>query len=112
VLDIDATQRAAGAKAGAIVGAVLGMIFPPSVLMSASMGAAAGAALGNLGKGFGKGDIKDVAERLEPGQTGILLVADATFEAGAQKLMKRAKRFAKQLIAADAADRTAAPTRG
>ena len=111
VLDIDATQRTAGANAGAIVGGVLGMIFPPTVLMSASLGAAAGAALGNLGKGFSKGDIKDIAETLEPGQTGILLIADATFEAGAEKLMKRAKKFAKQLVAAEAAEMKAAPTR-
>lgn len=99
VLDIDATQRTTGAKAGAIVGGVLGAIFPPSILVSASLGAAAGAALGNIGKGFSKGDIKDVAERLEAGQTGILLIADATFEAGAEKLMKRAKKFAKQMVA-------------
>jgi uncharacterized membrane protein len=110
VLDIDATQRTTGAKAGAIVGAVLGVIFPPSVLMSASVGAATGAALGNLGKGFGKGDIMDLAGKLAPGQTGILLIADATFDAGAQKLMKRADTFAKQVVTADAAEMKAART--
>jgi uncharacterized membrane protein len=99
VLDIDATQRTAGAKAGAVVGAVIGLIFPPSVLIATGVGAAAGAALGNLGKGFGKGDVKDLAENLAPGQTGILLIADATFDAGAEKLMKKAKKFLSQQIA-------------
>jgi len=99
VLDTDATARTTGAKAGAIVGVVLGVIFPPSVLVSAAVGAVSGAALGNLGKGFSKGDIKNVAEQLLPGETGILLIADATFDAGAQKLMKKAKKFAKQVVA-------------
>ena len=72
------------------------LIFPPSILVSAGVGAAAGAALGNLAKGFSKGDIKDIAENLKPGQAGILLVADATLEAGVQKLMKKARKVATQ----------------
>jgi len=101
VLNIDSTERTTGAKAGAIVGGVLGAIFPPSILLSAGVGAAYGAAVGNVAKGFGKGDIKDVGERLNPGETGILLIADATFDAGAEKLMKKAKKFAKQVVAAE-----------
>jgi uncharacterized membrane protein len=104
VLDTDASQRAAGARAGAVVGAVIGMIFPPSVLMASSVGAAAGAALGNMVKGFGQGDIEDLAQQLAPGESGILLIADATFDAGAQKLMKRADTFAKQVVATDTAE--------
>jgi len=104
VIDIDATQRAAGAKAGAIVGAVIGAIFPPSVLASAGVGAVSGAAVGNLAKGFGRGDIKDIAGALRPGATGILLIADATFDAGAERLMKRADKFAKQVVPADHKD--------
>ena len=98
VLDTDATQRTTGAKAGALVGAVLGMIFPPSVLASTAVGAASGAALGNLFKGFSKNDVKELAELLYQGETGVMLVADATFDAGARKLMKRAKKFAKKAI--------------
>ena len=98
MLDTDATQRGKGAKIGAIAGAVLGLIFPPSILVSAGVGAAAGAALGNLTKGFSKGDIKDVAENLEPGEAGVLLVANATVDVGAQKLMKKAKEVATQQV--------------
>ena len=108
VLDTDATQRSDGAKTGAIIGGIFGVIFPPSLLVSAGIGAAVGATAGNLTKGFMSGDIKKVAEELEPGQAGVILVADATFDAGAEKLMKRAKKMAKQQVDADAADVKAA----
>jgi uncharacterized membrane protein len=101
VLDIDATERKSGARAGAIVGAVLGVIFPPSILVSAGLGATFGAAAGNFAKGFDKGDIKEIAHKLHPGETGILLFADATFDAGAEKLMKRAKKFVQQTVKAN-----------
>jgi len=104
VLDTDATQRTTGARAGAVVGAVIGMIFPPSDLAASGVGAAGGAALGNMVKGFGQGDIEDLAQQLGPGESGILLIADATFDAGPQKLMKRADTFAKQVVATDTAE--------
>ena len=68
------------------------------------MGAGAGAVVGNLTKGFMSGDIKKVADELEPGEAGVILVADATFDAGADKLMKRAKKTAKQEVDAQADD--------
>jgi len=104
VLDTDATQRVTGAKAGVIAGVVLGLIFPPSILVSGAVGAGVGATVGNLVKGFMSGDIKQVAEQLNPGEAGVILVADATFDAGAERLMKRAKKMAKQEIDAQAAD--------
>ena len=103
MLDIDATQRTKGAEAGAIVGAVLGIIFPPSILVGAAVGAAAGAVIGDVAKGFSKGDVKKAAEQLLPGETGILLIADATFDAGAKRLMKRARKFAADVVAEAAA---------
>ena len=104
VLDTDATQRTTGAEVGVIAGVVLGLIFPPSILASAAVGAGAGAVVGNLVKGFMAGDIKKIADELEPGEAGVILVADATFEAGAEKLMKRAKKMAKQEVDAQADD--------
>ena len=104
VLDTDATQRSDGAAVGAIVGGVLALIFPPSILMGAAVGAGVGAVAGNLSKGWMSGDVKKVADELEPGQAGVILVADATFDVGAEKLMKRAKKMAKQQVDAQADD--------
>jgi len=103
VLDTDATERGAGAKAGVIAGAVFGIIFPPSILVSALAGAAIGAGIGNIFKTIDRGAVKDLADTLEPGQAGVILIADATFDAGAERLMKQAKKLAKQLVDADAA---------
>ena len=104
VLDTDATQRSDGAAIGAVVGGILGVIFPPSILVSAAVGAGAGAVVGNLAKGWMSGDIKKIADELQPGEAGVILVADATFDAGAERLMKRAKKMAKQEVDAQAAD--------
>jgi uncharacterized membrane protein len=98
VLDTDATQRGEGAKVGAITGAVFGLIFPPSILVSAGIGAAVGAGWGNLTKGFMNGDVKAAAEALEPGEAGVMLFADAEFEQGADQLMRRATKIAKQRV--------------
>jgi len=103
VLDTDATQRGSGAKKGAIAGAIFGVIFPPSLLVSAVAGAAIGAGVGNMVKVMDRGEVKELAEALEPGQAGVILIADATFDAGAERLMKQAKKFAKQQVDADAA---------
>jgi uncharacterized membrane protein len=94
VLDTDATQRGEGAKVGAITGAVFGLIFPPSILISAGIGAAVGAGYGNLTKGFMNGDVTALA----PGQAGVMLFADAEFEVGADQLMRRATKIAKQRV--------------
>ena len=98
VLNTDATQRGEGAKVGAITGAIFGVIFPPSILISAGIGAAVGAGYGNLTKGFMSGDVKAAADALEPGQAGVALFADAKYEVGADQLMRRATKMAKQRV--------------
>jgi uncharacterized membrane protein len=103
VLDTDATVRGTGAKLGIIAGAIVGVIFPPSVLASAIVGAGVGAGVGNFAKGFTKGDIKRIADDLEPGQAGVILIGEITLEEGAERLMKKAKKLAKQIVDADAA---------
>lgn len=102
ILDTDATARSKGAGIGLLTGAVIGILFPPSIVGMGALGAGFGALVGNMMKGFSRGDIKDLGEELDAGTAGVLLIADATFDAGAERLMKHARRLAKKQIEADA----------
>jgi len=77
VLDTTSTSRGTGAKWGLAVGAAIGLIFPPALIASALGGAGVGAVTGNLSKGWFKGDVKRVADALQPGQAGVVAVAEA-----------------------------------
>ena len=102
ILDTDATVRAKGAGIGLLTGAVIGIIFPPSIIAMGALGAGFGGLIGNMMKGFSRSDIKDLGEELDNGTAGVILVADATFDAGAERLMKRAKKLAKKQVDANA----------
>lgn len=104
VVDTEASSRGRGAKAGAITGAVLGVLFPPSVLVSALAGAAAGAGLGNAAKPIAVGEIKDLADKLESGQAGVIVIAEETYQSRVHELLGRAIKVASQPMAADAGD--------
>jgi len=104
VLDTTSTTRATGAKWGAAIGAVLGVFFPPGLLLSAATGAAVGAGVGNLAKGWFSGDIKQVAESLEAGECGVIVVAEATPDVGAEKLLKKAVKAEKRQVDEQAAE--------
>ncbi len=102
VLDTTSTTRTTGAKWGAGLGAVFGLLFPPSLIVSAGVGALLGAGAGNLAKGWLGRDIKQIAENLEPGESGVIVFAQATPEVGAEKLLKRAAKLAKEQVDAEA----------
>jgi uncharacterized membrane protein len=78
-----------GAKRGIVVGAVLGVIYPPSLLMSGALGGAIGGLLGKVrDTGIKNPRLKEMADRLQPGQAAIVaLVADETL-AAAQGALK------------------------
>lgn len=102
VIDTTSTTRATGAKWGAAIGAVMGLVFPPSILIGAAAGAGAGAAAGDVAKGWFRGDIKEIGQAIEAGQAGVLVIAEATPEVGAEKLLKRAIKAEKRAIDQDA----------
>lgn len=77
VLDTTSTTRSTGAKWGLAVGAAIGLLFPPALIATAVEGAGVGALAGNLSKGWFKGDIKKLADQLQPGEAGIVAVAEA-----------------------------------
>jgi uncharacterized membrane protein len=101
VLDTTSTNRTEGAVVGAAIGAVLALIFPPAVLLTAPVGAGIGAAAGDISKGWTRGDVKKVAEGLLPGQTGIIVIAEAgpTLEAAA--ILTAATAVQTELVAAE-----------
>jgi uncharacterized membrane protein len=77
VLDTTSTTRSTGAKWGAAIGAAVGLVFPPALIATAAEGALVGALAGNLSKGWFKGDVKRLADQLQPGQAGVVVVAEA-----------------------------------
>jgi uncharacterized membrane protein len=68
---------AKGAKRGAIVAGVFGLIFPPSLIVSALAGGAVGGAWGKLrDTGIKTGDMKQLAEDLQPGTVLVVALAE------------------------------------
>ena len=104
VINTDATERTWAAKVGAISGAAIAVIFPPSLLVGALAGAGVGALAGNFRRGMKKGDVKALAEALEPGQAAVIVIAETTVEEGLEHLMKRAKKIMKEQVDIEAAE--------
>jgi len=105
VLDTTSTSRTEGAGVGAAIGAVLALIFPPAVLVTAPVGAGIGAAAGDISKGWTRGDVKRLAEGLMPGETGIIVIAEAGSTLEAAAVLATAVTVEAELVAA--ADRAA-----
>ena len=101
VLDTTSTNRPEGAAVGAAIGALLALIFPPAILLTAPIGAGVGAAAGDISKGWTRGDVEKLGERLLPGQTEIIVIAEAgpTLEAAA--VLATAVTVQSELVAAE-----------
>jgi uncharacterized membrane protein len=66
-----------GAKRGALAAGVFGLIFPPSLIASAIVGGAAGGVWGKLrDTGIKTGDMKEIADALEPGQAMVFALSE------------------------------------
>jgi uncharacterized membrane protein len=105
VLDTTSTTRSTGAKWGAAVGAAIGLVFPPAIVATTAEGAAIGALAGNLSKGWFKGDVKRLADQLQPGQAGIVAVAEAGTALDAAKLLTKAQQTQSEHVTGDDADK-------
>lgn len=101
VLNTTSTTRTTGAKWGAGIGAAIGLIFPPAILATTAEGAAVGALAGNLSKGWFKGDVKRLAEELQPGQAGVIAVAEATETTDADIVLAKSQKTEKEHITGD-----------
>lgn len=104
IYDTVASERGWGAKVGAITGAAIGVLFPPAILASAIAGAGVGAVAGQIKRGMKTDDIKAMADMLDEGTYGIVLIGMATIEEGAQRFLKRAAKVMKKEVDAQAED--------
>ncbi len=98
VLNTDSTARTKGAKWGLATGAVVGLLFPPSLIAGLVWGTGIGTLVGHMAKGWSHKDIKELGEVLEVGQTGVVVIAEATPDAVASRILKQADRSHQKTI--------------
>ena len=103
VSNMDSAGRNKPAGKGALVGAVLGVVFPPSVLGLAALGAATGAAAGRAKRHLRRYDMNEIGELLEPGESGIIIVAERITDDAKARLFPRALRKRSGEVEGDAA---------
>ena len=108
VLNTDSTTRSTGAKWGTAVGAAAALLFPVGLLGGLVVGGSLGALAGNIGKGWSAGDVKELGDALDVGESGVMLVAEATPDVAAKNILKMSQKTAKKQIDADAKDMEAA----
>jgi uncharacterized membrane protein len=53
------------------------VLFPPSVAASGAVGAGAGVLVSHFRKSLSDSDVRDLAELVEPGEAGLLVVAQS-----------------------------------
>lgn len=100
VVDTEATVRGTGAINGALAGGAIMVLFPPAVLVGAAAGALAGAVANNLNKRIGRGDADELAALLQPGETGLIVVAEDIEDAYGSAVLRKPKRW--KIVATEA----------
>ena len=98
VLNTDSTTRTKGAKWGLATGAVVGLLFPPSLIAGLVWGGGIGTLVGHLAKGWSHKDIKELGEALEVGETGVVLIAEATPDVAVSRILKQATKTEQKTI--------------
>ena len=92
------------AKRGAIAGGLVGLIFPPSIIVGAAVGGGAGGIWGKVrDKGFKDEDLKEIGERLEPGSSAIIAIAEDQVLDRLEKGIAGYERIARHAVSAEAA---------
>ena len=68
---------------GAVAGAVVGLLFPPALVAGAVAGGVGGEVVARLNRSLDRGDLKDLGEAMDSGETAIVAL---TGEQSAEKL--------------------------
>jgi uncharacterized membrane protein len=66
-----------GAKRGAIIAGIFGVIYPPSLIASVLVGGGIGGLWGKMrDTGIKTGDMKEVGDKVQPGQVALVVLAE------------------------------------
>ena len=92
IVNTETPRRSHGAIWGALTGTVVGLVFPVTFLVGAPIAAATagGAVIANWSKSFGRDDIRKMGEALDPGASGVVVVASLTEALPVDKLLSHA----------------------
>jgi uncharacterized membrane protein len=85
----DETATRHGSWWGIGVGAAIGAIFPPAVLGAAAVGGAVGGVSGHLAKGMSRSQAKQLADFIDPGQAGLVVIGESKVKEAVQKAVTR-----------------------
>ena len=61
---------------GAVVGAAWGLMFPPALIGGALAGGVGGGVIARLNRSLDRGDLRDLGEAMDAGETAIVAVTD------------------------------------
>ena len=99
-------QGAWGGLGLGLVGGALVALFPAvalggALVAGAAGGSALGALAGHVAGGMSRGDLKDLGELLDNGQSGLVVVAATDMEAHVEQAISRAAKIEKKQLRAD-----------
>ncbi|PSL02822.1 putative membrane protein [Haloactinopolyspora alba] len=92
------------AKRGTVAGGLIGLIFPPSLLASTAIGAAGGGIWGRIrDKGLQDDDLRAIGDRLEPGTSAIIAVAEDHMIERLSRSVEGYRNVARHAVSSEAA---------
>jgi uncharacterized membrane protein len=95
-------SRSHASWGGAAVGALVGILFPPAFIATTVLGAATARLVGHLWRGISRGDLKDLGEALDAGETSLVVISTTEVDHEFTTALKATAHQIKRLDKADA----------
>jgi len=90
-----------GLAGGALVALFPAVALGGALLAGGAGGSALGAMAGHVAGGMSRGDLKELGELLDDGQSGLVVIAATDVEARVDKVISRAEKIEKKQLQAD-----------